>query len=56
MNKELEITKEKLNTLEQAWDNISATGKLRIGLIIFNSVIFVFQKKNVEFYLCLFWM
>ncbi|XP_070829211.1 centrosomal protein of 290 kDa isoform X6 [Chaetodon trifascialis] len=26
MNKELEITKEKLNTLEQAWDNISTTG------------------------------
>ncbi|KAM7003571.1 centrosomal protein of 290 kDa [Tautogolabrus adspersus] len=26
MNKELEITKEKLNTLEQAWDNISANG------------------------------
>ncbi|KAI3371006.1 hypothetical protein L3Q82_023650 [Scortum barcoo] len=26
MNKELEITKEKLNTLEQAWDNINATG------------------------------
>ncbi|KAL7402497.1 hypothetical protein ABVT39_015766 [Epinephelus coioides] len=26
MNKELEITKEKLNTLEQAWDNLSATG------------------------------
>lgn len=26
MKKELEITKEKLNTLEQAWDNISATG------------------------------
>ncbi|XP_049928433.1 centrosomal protein of 290 kDa isoform X1 [Epinephelus moara] len=26
MNKELEITKEKLNTLEQAWDNVSATG------------------------------
>ncbi|XP_041651397.1 centrosomal protein of 290 kDa isoform X2 [Cheilinus undulatus] len=26
INKELEITKEKLNTLEQAWDNISANG------------------------------
>uniref|UniRef100_A0A8D0D898 Centrosomal protein 290 n=1 Tax=Sander lucioperca TaxID=283035 RepID=A0A8D0D898_SANLU len=26
MNKELEITKEKLNTLEQAWDNIKAVG------------------------------
>ncbi|XP_032378766.1 centrosomal protein of 290 kDa isoform X9 [Etheostoma spectabile] len=26
MNKELEITKEKLNTLEQAWDNINAIG------------------------------
>ncbi|XP_054475608.1 centrosomal protein of 290 kDa [Anoplopoma fimbria] len=26
MNKELEITKEKLNTLEQAWNNISAIG------------------------------
>ncbi|XP_070686542.1 centrosomal protein of 290 kDa [Pempheris klunzingeri] len=26
MNKELEITKEKLNTLEQVWDNINATG------------------------------
>ncbi|KAE8296722.1 Centrosomal protein of 290 kDa [Larimichthys crocea] len=26
MTKELEITKEKLNTLEQAWGNISATG------------------------------
>ncbi|XP_078112646.1 centrosomal protein of 290 kDa [Sander vitreus] len=26
MNKELEITKEKLNTLEQAWDNINAVG------------------------------
>ncbi|XP_068595256.1 centrosomal protein of 290 kDa [Brachionichthys hirsutus] len=26
MNKELEITKEKLNTLEQAWDNINANG------------------------------
>ncbi|XP_028304273.1 centrosomal protein of 290 kDa isoform X2 [Gouania willdenowi] len=26
MNKELEITKEKLNTLEQVWDNISLTG------------------------------
>ncbi|XP_041794545.1 centrosomal protein of 290 kDa isoform X2 [Chelmon rostratus] len=26
INKELEITKEKLNTLEQAWDSISATG------------------------------
>lgn len=39
MNKELEITKEKLNTLEQAWDNINATGKLRIRLIIFRSVI-----------------
>uniref|UniRef100_A0A671UQB0 Centrosomal protein 290 n=1 Tax=Sparus aurata TaxID=8175 RepID=A0A671UQB0_SPAAU len=27
MNKELEITKEKLYTLEQAWDNISAIGE-----------------------------
>uniref|UniRef100_A0A8C5E5P2 Centrosomal protein of 290kDa coiled-coil region domain-containing protein n=1 Tax=Gouania willdenowi TaxID=441366 RepID=A0A8C5E5P2_GOUWI len=27
MNKELEITKEKLNTLEQVWDNISLTGE-----------------------------
>ena len=27
MNKELEITKEKLNTLEQAWDNVNTTGK-----------------------------
>ncbi|XP_034072286.1 LOW QUALITY PROTEIN: centrosomal protein of 290 kDa [Gymnodraco acuticeps] len=26
MNKELEITKEKLNTLEQAWDNVNTTG------------------------------
>lgn len=26
MNKELEITKEKLNTLEQAWENICVTG------------------------------
>ncbi|XP_034443047.1 centrosomal protein of 290 kDa isoform X2 [Hippoglossus hippoglossus] len=26
MNKELEITKEKMNTLEQAWENISSTG------------------------------
>ncbi|XP_070763229.1 centrosomal protein of 290 kDa [Enoplosus armatus] len=26
LNKELEITKEKLNTLEQAWDNISSVG------------------------------
>ncbi|XP_053283715.1 centrosomal protein of 290 kDa isoform X2 [Pleuronectes platessa] len=26
MNKELEITKEKMNTLEQAWENISLTG------------------------------
>ncbi|GLD61613.1 centrosomal protein of 290 kDa [Lates japonicus] len=26
MNKELEITKEKLNTLQQAWENISSTG------------------------------
>ncbi|XP_062245410.1 centrosomal protein of 290 kDa isoform X2 [Platichthys flesus] len=26
MNKELEITKEKINTLEQAWENISSTG------------------------------
>ncbi|XP_044213453.1 centrosomal protein of 290 kDa isoform X2 [Thunnus albacares] len=26
MNKELEITKEKLNTLEQAWENINTTG------------------------------
>lgn len=26
MNKELEITKEKLYTFEQAWDNISAIG------------------------------
>ncbi|KAM7415149.1 hypothetical protein PAMA_019800 [Pampus argenteus] len=26
INKELEITKEKLNTLEQAWENISTTG------------------------------
>lgn len=45
MNKELEITKEKLNTLEQAWDNISAIGKRRTGLIIFSPVIFIFQKK-----------
>ena len=27
MNKELEITKEKLNTLEQAWENICVTGR-----------------------------
>lgn len=47
MNKELEITKEKLNTLEQAWDNFNATGKLRIRLIIFSTVIFIFQKKSV---------
>ncbi|KAM4554334.1 centrosomal protein of 290 kDa isoform 2-T2 [Fundulus diaphanus] len=26
INKELEITKEKLNTLEQAWDNVSSAG------------------------------
>lgn len=26
INKELEITKEKLNTLEQAWENICGTG------------------------------
>uniref|UniRef100_UPI0037E88129 centrosomal protein of 290 kDa isoform X2 n=1 Tax=Semicossyphus pulcher TaxID=241346 RepID=UPI0037E88129 len=26
INKELEITKEKLNTLEQAWDNVNANG------------------------------
>lgn len=26
MNKELEITKEKLNTLEQVWENICVTG------------------------------
>ncbi|XP_042352849.1 centrosomal protein of 290 kDa [Plectropomus leopardus] len=26
MNEEMKITKEKLNTLEQAWDNINATG------------------------------
>uniref|UniRef100_A0A4W6C3K1 Centrosomal protein 290 n=1 Tax=Lates calcarifer TaxID=8187 RepID=A0A4W6C3K1_LATCA len=26
MNKELEITKEKLNTLQQAWENVSSTG------------------------------
>lgn len=30
VNKELEITKEKLNTLEQAWDNSSRAGKLFI--------------------------
>lgn len=38
MNKELEITKEKLNTLEQRWENIPSTGKLRI-LIITNSFV-----------------
>ncbi|XP_040893439.1 centrosomal protein of 290 kDa isoform X2 [Toxotes jaculatrix] len=27
MNKELEITKEKLNTLEQAWENVSSVGE-----------------------------
>lgn len=38
MNKELEITKEKLNTLEQRWENIPSTGKLRI-VIITNSFV-----------------
>lgn len=33
MNKELEITKEKLYTLEQAWGNISASGPFHVVLV-----------------------
>lgn len=33
MNKELEITKEKLNTLEQAWENVRPAGKETTALV-----------------------
>lgn len=60
MNKELEITKEKLNTLEQAWENICVTGMdsndyariivshLQFGLFyLFFMVSFLYQKEKM---------
>lgn len=34
INKELEITKEKLKTLEQAWENAGSMGKQTVALVV----------------------
>ncbi|XP_056907181.1 centrosomal protein of 290 kDa isoform X3 [Takifugu flavidus] len=48
MNKELEITKEKLNTLEQAWENICVTGengKEKADKVLANNEIISVSKR-----------
>uniref|UniRef100_A0A8C1UDR0 Uncharacterized protein n=1 Tax=Cyprinus carpio TaxID=7962 RepID=A0A8C1UDR0_CYPCA len=45
INKELEISKEKLHTLEQAWENISTTGKRHSAKALANSEIVSVSRR-----------
>lgn len=47
LNKELEITKEKLHTVEQAWEQVAKLGKYGSCIAALNTKWYILYKSNI---------